>query len=361
MLEYLNTILQSKNAIMFITSIVFMIGILSYFNDCEILTGAFVMLFAVVLIIRNRISLKYVILWVLVFYLGFFNASLRVKNTDALFNFAPIDGVIAGRVVSIPNTVNGRTKFFFDVSSIDGIGLNAKTYVTVDGKVDFNIGDNLKINSKIRRPFKAGNPSQFDYGRYLRNFNAFTTSYAKTDGYEILNTDMPLKWKFMQKLNKIRTGVLESHAKYLKSPNLEILGGIVFGDDAVAPPDYIKTTFVNSGLLHILAASGMNVAFIFAFWFMIMKFFKCPVCGKIVAMVNETGAPTMCCGKVMEELVPNTMDGAHEKHIPVFEVKDNITDYEDAFKNSETFKHLKNVLKGAGFIIDDWNISYETN
>ena len=44
-----------------------------------------------------------------------------------------------------------------------------------------------------------------------------------------------------------------------------------------------------------------------------------------------------------------------------FEVKDNVTDYEDAFKNSETFKHLKNVLKGAGFIIDDWNISYETN
>lgn len=274
--ELIQEILHSKNAIMFITAVVFMIGILSYFNDCEILAGAFVMLFAVILVIRNRISLKYVLLWVLVFYLGFFNASLRVKNTDALFNFAPIDGIISGRVVSIPNTANGRTKFFFDVSSVNGIDLKAKTYVTLDGSADFNIGDNLEINSKIRRPFKAGNPSQFDYGRYLRNFNAFTTSYVKPDGYKILNTDMPLKWKFMQTLNKVRTGVLESHAKYLQSPNLEILGGIVFGDDAVAPPDYIKTTFVNSGLLHILAASGMNVAFIFAFWFMIMKFFKVP-------------------------------------------------------------------------------------
>ena len=62
----------------------------------------------------------------------------------------------------------------------------------------------------------------------------------------------------------------------MKSPNLEILGGIVFGDDAVAPPDYIKNSFINSGLLHILAASGMNVGFIFSFWFCIMMFFKIP-------------------------------------------------------------------------------------
>ena len=61
------------------------------------------------------------------------------------------------------------------------------------------------------------------------------------------------------------------HAKYLKSPNLEILGGIVFGDDAVSSPQNIKQSFVNSGLLHILAASGMNVAFIYTFFFWIFS------------------------------------------------------------------------------------------
>ncbi len=57
---------------------------------------------------------------------------------------------------------------------------------------------------------------------------------------------------------------------------MEILGGIVFGDDAVAPPDYIKTSFVNSGLLHILAASGMNVAFIYGFWVFFMRRMRMP-------------------------------------------------------------------------------------
>lgn len=59
-----------------------------------------------------------------------------------------------------------------------------------------------------------------------------------------------------------------------------------------------------------------------------MRFFKCPICGKIVAIVNETPVPTMCCGKPMEELIPNTQDGAHEKHIPVYEVKDGMVHVE---------------------------------
>ena len=55
----------------------------------------------------------------------------------------------------------------------------------------------------------------------------------------------------------------------MKSPNIEVLGGIVFGDDAINPPDLIKTSFINSGLLHILAASGMNVSIIFGIWYFI--------------------------------------------------------------------------------------------
>ena len=55
-----------------------------------------------------------------------------------------------------------------------------------------------------------------------------------------------------------------------------------------------------------------------------MKFFKCKVCGKIIAIVNDRDVPTICCGQEMVELVPNTEDGAHEKHIPVYKVEGNM-------------------------------------
>lgn len=56
-----------------------------------------------------------------------------------------------------------------------------------------------------------------------------------------------------------------------------------------------------------------------------MRFFKCKVCGKIVALVNDVSCcPTKCCGEAMEEIPVNTQDGAHEKHVPVFDIKGNI-------------------------------------
>jgi len=54
-----------------------------------------------------------------------------------------------------------------------------------------------------------------------------------------------------------------------------------------------------------------------------MKFYKCEICGKIVAMVKETPVDTICCGHPMRELVPGTTDGAQEKHVPVYSVTGN--------------------------------------
>ena len=56
-----------------------------------------------------------------------------------------------------------------------------------------------------------------------------------------------------------------------------------------------------------------------------MKFLRCKICGKIVAMVNDcSSCPTKCCGEAMEEIPVNTQDGAHEKHLPVYVVEGNI-------------------------------------
>ncbi|MBQ7636577.1 MAG: desulfoferrodoxin FeS4 iron-binding domain-containing protein [Lachnospiraceae bacterium] len=55
-----------------------------------------------------------------------------------------------------------------------------------------------------------------------------------------------------------------------------------------------------------------------------LKFYRCPVCGQIVAIVKETGSPLICCGQEMQEIKAGVSDGAAEKHVPVYEVKDNI-------------------------------------
>ena len=53
------------------------------------------------------------------------------------------------------------------------------------------------------------------------------------------------------------------------------------------------------------------------------KFLKCEKCGNIVAVVYESGVPLMCCGQKMNQIIPGSVEASVEKHIPVFEVKDN--------------------------------------
>lgn len=279
-IDFIRDITQNKNFMMFFASITFMCGILSCFYGYAIIFGLLITLILLVSYYLRLFSFKKVLVLILIFYGGFFLTFCKIKSYDDLFQIVPIQASITGRIVSIPySDGNNKTKFFFQVEKIKDKQVSGKTFVTISENptdTPLNIGEKLTIKGKIRKPFSSTNPSQFDYSSYLRNFNTFTTTYANYSDIKIEKDSLSLKWRFLQYLNNTRNRILKVHSQFLKSPNLEILGGIVFGDDAVAPPDYIKTSFINSGLLHILAASGMNVSFIFTFWFIILKFLKVP-------------------------------------------------------------------------------------
>ena len=49
----------------------------------------------------------------------------------------------------------------------------------------------------------------------------------------------------------------------------------------------------------------------------VKRFFVCKHCGNLVAVVNDSKVPMVCCGEKMEELIPNTVDASNEKHVPV--------------------------------------------
>lgn len=55
-----------------------------------------------------------------------------------------------------------------------------------------------------------------------------------------------------------------------------------------------------------------------------MTFYKCAHCGNIIAHVHDSGVRVVCCGEEMKPLVPNTSDGAGEKHVPVITQEGNI-------------------------------------
>ena len=116
--ENINFALQNKNSVMFITSLIFMAGIMSYFNDCGSIVAAILTLVGIVCILQKRISTKYVMLWLCIFYFGFFNSYFRVKTSDDLYKIAPENTQITGQVVSIPEQKQDKTRFFVSTSKV---------------------------------------------------------------------------------------------------------------------------------------------------------------------------------------------------------------------------------------------------
>lgn len=54
------------------------------------------------------------------------------------------------------------------------------------------------------------------------------------------------------------------------------------------------------------------------------KFYICKTCGNLIEKIEDSRVPVMCCGKPMEELVPNTVEASGEKHLPVYALNNNL-------------------------------------
>ena len=54
-----------------------------------------------------------------------------------------------------------------------------------------------------------------------------------------------------------------------------------------------------------------------------MNFYQCQNCGQIIAIVEETGMPIICCGEPMKKIAAGTADASKEKHVPVCEIAGN--------------------------------------
>lgn len=276
-----SSVAQNKNLLMLFSTGVYIFALVASLSAYVGIASVLMFMFLLVLLLKKAFPLKYILVWTILFSLGVINVSSRVKDEDYFLSLAPAKVDISGTIASIPQEVSGnKLRFFFNVDKIsynlfEEQVNNEKVLATIkptNPAEKLKIHDSLSMQGYLSSPFKAGNPSQFDYGNYLLNHNAYTVFYAKT--YEKMTANLKFIPKIIQKINDYREKVLKVHSKYLSSPNLEILGGIVFGDDAISTPKEIKQSFVNSGLLHILAASGMNVAFIYSFFFWLFMALK---------------------------------------------------------------------------------------
>jgi len=121
------------------------------------------------------------------------------------------------------------------------------------------IGNKISFNGTIQRVKNQRNPFEFNYEDYLLNkgISGLANCY-KLESVEIINTQIDLIFNSIFIVRKY----IDEKIKLLHPPKTAaLLKGLLLADRTDI--DYeIKQTFMNSGVIHVLAVSGLHVGFI---------------------------------------------------------------------------------------------------
>ncbi|KLU59601.1 ComEC family competence protein [Peptococcaceae bacterium CEB3] len=146
-------------------------------------------------------------------------------------------------------------------------------------------GDRLALRANLERPKPAGTPGGFDPLLYDAARGLSGTLTARGEPQLLAPGQPSLPWLIRE---KVRTALGSFPGR-----ESGILQGILFGDSSGIPPE-VQETYKVTGVLHVFAASGSNVAFVLALVGGLLFFL--PGRGRIIAMALALILYAALCG-----------------------------------------------------------------
>lgn len=257
--------------------------IISYYSGFDISAMAYGIFFIILIVISivslfvyRKISKGELFLFsyfMLLVLFGIFSFQLRyfkMENdnishlTEKLKNRKiPLTGLIAEQ----PEIRDDRVRFLIDAETADGILCSGTILVTVykyskdADETRLQYGDVISIEGKLEDLPHRRNPGEFDYGEYLKmhDINAVFTGTG-TGKIELTGHTEPdfYKGNLLIPVKQYSIKVID---KYIGGDEGEYLKGLVLGERSNISKE-VKENFVNAGVAHIIAVSGLNVAYV---------------------------------------------------------------------------------------------------
>jgi competence protein ComEC len=239
--------------------------------------GMIVLTFLITTIIRHRgIDLRAVCFILVLFCIGItkyaIDSTLLPRNHVSNFLSQPRHGIITGIITEPPEIRNDRLSFILQTSSF----LEDTIRTIVSGDVIVNMwyrwddtlrnnglkyGDVVAISGTLDRPMRERNPGEFSYRNYLELNNIYAVMTVAEQGdiqYIERTKGGVLKSSVILPIRDYIRGVVDTTIGGVEGAFLK---GLLIGDRSEIPKE-VQASFINAGVVHILAVSGLNVAFV---------------------------------------------------------------------------------------------------
>ena len=152
---------------------------------------------------------------------------------------------------------NKEEKQYYNKYKIKIQNQNLRFYIIVDKNIKLEYGDKIKIVGEYKRLEKQRNYKGFDYSNYLKQLKVYGTIRAS----KIEKTAEKQTNIVFQISNKICNKIINNTQEILDDETSSILLGLILGYKNNID-DEVQENFRNASMAHILAVSGMHIAYV---------------------------------------------------------------------------------------------------
>ncbi|MDQ3022147.1 MAG: DNA internalization-related competence protein ComEC/Rec2 [Bacteroidota bacterium] len=201
---------------------------------------------------------------------------------------------LTGIIKEIPDYDSNRVRFLLDAKFInDSIEVNGDVIVTIRKDIfsksvvmqpHLNPGDKVTLTGKLSNAPAQRNPGEFNYKKYLALQNIHKTFLVT--GYNNINIISKNNLGFFSQniIYPAKIFALKNIKDNIKGDEGAYLKGLVTGERSDINPG-MKDSFINAGVMHLIAVSGLNVAYIIIFVTLILSVLRIPVEIRIVITI----------------------------------------------------------------------------
>jgi competence protein ComEC len=176
--------------------------------------------------------------------------------------------LIKGTIAEQPEVKDDKIRILVDAEMINGTECKGYILATVyknkfkeDTERNYIYGDEIEIEGRLEQLPHKRNPGEFDYGEYLRmhNISAVFTAF----GFDNINITGHAEQSFYKEkiIYPVKDYSINIIDKLIGGDEGEYLKGLVLGERSNISQE-MKQNFINAGVAHIIAVSGLNVAYV---------------------------------------------------------------------------------------------------
>jgi competence protein ComEC len=205
--------------------------------------------------------------------------------------------ILSGTVKELPVYAEDKIKIILKseliVSGKDTTAVTGDVSVTLrenifsktpEEKPVINAGDKLALKGKLTEPAGIRNPGEFDYRKYLM-INEIHKLFD-VNGYENVKIISSENLDFIHQkiIFPSKKFALNNIEKYIKGDECAYLKGLVTGERNDISAE-VKDAFINAGVMHLIAVSGLNVAYIILSLTLILSLFRVPLIPRVIIII----------------------------------------------------------------------------